>query len=144
MTQSLHGITLLVHDYDDAIAFFTRALRFELCEDTPLGGGKRWVRVAPAGGAPHGAGLVLAQATTQSQRDSIGRQGGDRVLLFLHTSDFAADHRHMLAHGVCFLEEPRHEVYGTVAVFEDLVGNRWDLLQPRGAADGRERSVPGA
>ena len=135
-------MTLLVHDYDEAIAFFTRALRFELCEDTPLGGGKRWVRVAPGGGS-HGAALVLAQAVTPSQRDAVGRQGGDRVLLFLHTSDFAADHRHMLAHGVRFLEEPRHEVYGTVAVFEDLVGNRWDLLEPRGASDARERPTQG-
>ncbi|MCZ4315956.1 VOC family protein [Comamonadaceae bacterium G21597-S1] len=142
MTQSLHGMTLLVHDYDDAIAFFTRALRFELCEDTPLGGGRRWVRVAPAGNA-HGASLVLAQAATPAQRDTVGRQGGDRVLLFLHTRDFAADHRHMRAHGVRFLEEPRHEAYGTVAVFEDLVGNRWDLLQPRGPTDAAEGPVAG-
>lgn len=130
MTQSLHGVALLVRDYDEAIAFFVGPLRFALLEDTPLGEGKRWVRVGP----PGGASLVLALASTPQQRDSVGRQAADRVWLFLHTDDFAADHAQMLAHGVRFLEAPRHEPYATVAVFLDLYGNKWDLLQPRGSA----------
>lgn len=127
MTLSITSTTLLVRDYDEAITFFTRALRFTLLEDTPLGDGKRWVLVGPGGSA--GASLLLARATTPEQERAIGRQAGDRVFLFLHSSDFAADHAHMVAHGVCFAEEPRHEAYGTVAVFEDLYGNRWDLIQ---------------
>ena len=125
--MSLALITLLVHDYDEAIAFFTQALRFALVEDTPLGDGKRWVMVAPAQGG--GASLLLAQAADAEQEAAVGRQAGGRVFLFLHTADFAADHAHMVAHGVQFLEQPRHEPYGTVAVFADLCGNKWDLLQ---------------
>ncbi|MEY8875403.1 MAG: VOC family protein [Leptothrix sp. (in: b-proteobacteria)] len=128
MPRHLAAVSLLVRDYDAAIAFFTQALRFELIEDTPLSDTKRWVVVAPTG--QPGAALLLAQAVGSEQIACIGRQAGGRVFLFLHTPDFAADHAHMQAHGVRFLEAPRHEPYGTVAVFEDLCGNPWDLLQP--------------
>lgn len=129
MPQAIALVTFLVHDYDEAIAFFTQALRFALVEDTPLGDGKRWVVVAPAQGG--GASLLLAQAANEEQEAAVGRQTGGRVFLFLHTADFAADYAHMVAHGVQFLEQPRHEPYGTVAVFADLYGNKWDLLQPK-------------
>lgn len=119
---------LLVADDDTAIAFFTQALRFSLVEDTDPGGGKRWVVVAPPGG--QGGALLLARAVNDRQRAPVGDQFGGRVGLFLHTDDFAAQHAHMLAHGVRFAEAPRREPCGTVAVFQDLVGNRWDLFQP--------------
>jgi hypothetical protein len=102
-----------------------------LVEDTPLGGGKRWVLVAPDGGRG-GTGLLLARATTEAQKARVGDQTGGRVALFLHTDDVRRDHAAMRASGVRFLEEPRRERYGMVAVFEDLYGNRWDLLQPGG------------
>jgi len=127
MTLKLAQLSLLVRDYDEALDFYVGKLGFMLVEDSDLGGGKRWVVVAPAGGGAH---LLLAKATgDQTQR--IGDQGGGRVWLFLHTNDFAADHARMSAAGVHFLEAPRHEAYGSVAVFEDLYGNRWDLLAPR-------------
>lgn len=124
---SLGAVTFLVHDYDEAIAFFVGALDFELCEDTPLGDGKRWVTVGPRGAATR---LLLGRAVDETQRAGVGRQGGGRVFLFLETDDFARDHARMLAHGVRFREAPRHEAYGVVAVFEDLYGNAWDLIQP--------------
>jgi catechol 2,3-dioxygenase-like lactoylglutathione lyase family enzyme len=127
---SLGAITFLVHDYDEAVAFFTGALRFELLEDSPQGEGKRWVTVAPRGAAA-GTKLLLARAANDGQREYVGKQGGGRVFLFLETDDFAGDHAHMLAHGVHFREQPRHEPYGTVAVFEDIYGNGWDLIQPK-------------
>ncbi len=127
MRQTIAHVALLVRDYDEAIAFFTRSLRFELVEDTDLGDGKRWVLVAPRGARE--TALLLARAATPEQQASIGRQGGGRVFLFLHTEDFHRDHAHMRSNGVRFLEEPRVEPYGTVAVFEDLYGNPWDLLQ---------------
>ncbi|MEV8341461.1 VOC family protein [Streptomyces niveus] len=120
-------VTLVVRDYDEAIAFYTGSLGFDLVEDTDRGDGSRWVVVRPPGG--EGA-LLLARAADDAQRASIGAQTGGRVGFFLHTDDFARDHARMLAAGVRFLEEPRHEPYGSVAVFEDLYGNRWDLLQP--------------
>ncbi|GAA0915227.1 VOC family protein [Luteibacter anthropi] len=126
--QSLGAIAFLVNDYDEAIAFFTQALGFSLVDDMPQGEGKRWVTVAPR--ASQGTRLLLARAVNDEQRAHVGRQGGGRVFLFLNTDDFAADHARMLAHGVRFREEPRHEPYGTVAVFEDLYGNAWDLIQP--------------
>jgi catechol 2,3-dioxygenase-like lactoylglutathione lyase family enzyme len=126
MTQTLAAAALLVPDYDEAIAFFTTVLRWTLVEDTPLSADKRWVRVAPAGGGT----LLLARAANEAQRAAIGQQSGGRVFMFLHTTAFDADHRHMRAHGVRFLEAPRHEPYGTVAVFLDPWGNRWDLIQP--------------
>jgi catechol 2,3-dioxygenase-like lactoylglutathione lyase family enzyme len=125
-------VSLLVADYDEAISFFTRALNFELCEDTPLGGAKRWVVVRPAGG---GCGLLLARADGPPQLARIGDQTGGRVFLFLETDDFERDHARMTAAGVRFVEPPRHEAYGTVAVFEDLCGNRWDLIQPSKSFD---------
>lgn len=122
---------LLVRDYDEAIDFYTRALGFELAEDTPRPDGSRWVVVRPPGAKE--AALLLARAKDDAQRSRIGDQTGGRVGFFLHTTDFAADHARMTAQGVRFLEEPRHEPYGSVAVFEDLYGNRWDLLQPASA-----------
>jgi catechol 2,3-dioxygenase-like lactoylglutathione lyase family enzyme len=133
MAQSLAAVTLLVRDYDEAIAFFCDALRFELLEDTPLAGGKRWVRVAPRGQAAGGTSLLLAQAAGTAQVACIGRQAGGRVALFLSTDDFDGDMAHMQAHGVRFLEAPRNEVYGRVVVFEDLHGQPWDLIQPAAA-----------
>lgn len=120
-------VSLLVHDYDEAVAFYTGALGFTLLEDADLGGGKRWVRVAPLGA---GAALLLAKASTPEQVSRVGDQAGGRVWLFLETDDFARDHARFSAAGVRFLEPPRHEIYGGVAVFEDLYGNRWDLIGP--------------
>lgn len=129
--QTIGALTLLVADYDEAIAFFTRGLGFTLLEDTQLDEpgkpDKRWVRVAPAGG--QGSALLLARAATPEQQAAIGRQGGGRVFLFLETDDFWRDYERMLAYGVHFCEQPRSEPYGTVVVFEDISGNRWDLLQ---------------
>lgn len=121
-------VTLVVRDYDEALSFYTGALGFELVEDTDRGDGSRWVVVRPRGSS--GSGLLLARAGSGEQGGRVGTQTGGRVGFFLHTEDFAGDHARMLAAGVRFLEEPRHEVYGSVAVFEDLYGNRWDLLQP--------------
>ncbi|MEI5525412.1 VOC family protein [Streptomyces brasiliscabiei] len=122
-------VTLVVDDYDEAIRFYTEALGFTLAEDEPRPGGGRWVVVEPGGGG-QGGGLLLARAGNEAQRARVGDQTGGRVGFFLHTDDFARDHTRMRAAGVRFLEEPRHEPYGSVAVFEDLYGNRWDLLQP--------------
>lgn len=127
MYQHLSLVSLVVADYDEAISFFTRALNFELCEDTPLGGGKRWVVVRPRGNL--GSGLLLARADGPAQTARIGDQTGGRVFLFLETDDFERDHARMIAAGVRFVEPPRREAYGMVAVFEDLCGNRWDLIQ---------------
>ncbi|MEO4044024.1 VOC family protein [Hoeflea sp. CAU 1731] len=126
--RAIAHVTFLVPNYDEGIAFFTEALGFDLVEDTPLGGGKRWVLVRPSGG--NGASLLVAEATDEAQRAAIGRQTGGRVGFFLHTDNFARDRRQMLDRGVEFLEEPRHEVYGTVAVFRDPFGNSWDLIEP--------------
>lgn len=124
-------VTLVVADYDEAIRFYTEALGFRLVEDAPRPDGSRWVVVEPGGEGPGGAGaLLLARAKGEEQRARVGDQTGGRVGFFLHTDDFARDHARMRAAGVTFLEEPRHEPYGTVAVFQDLYGNRWDLLQP--------------
>jgi len=122
-------VTFLVRDYDEAIRWFTAALRFRVLADTPLDGNKRWVLLAPPDGA--GARLLLAQAADAEQRAAIGRQAAGRVFLFLETDDFARDHAAMRAAGIRFREEPRHEAYGTVAVFEDLYGNLWDLIEPK-------------
>ncbi|GAA0918798.1 VOC family protein [Streptomyces thermoalcalitolerans] len=122
-------VTLVVDDYDEAIRHYTEALGFRLVEDTPRPDGSRWVVVAPDGNGA-GTALLLARARNGRQRARVGDQTGGRVGFFLYTGDFARDHARMRAAGVTFLEEPRHEPYGTVAVFEDLYGNRWDLLQP--------------
>ena len=127
MAQRIGAPALLVRDYDEAIAYYTRILGFDLIEDTPLEGGKRWVLVAPAGG--RGTALLLARAVGQAQVARVGDQTGGRVFLFLHTDDFRRDYHAMRERGVQFTEEPRHEPYGTVAVFTDLYGNRWDLLE---------------
>jgi catechol 2,3-dioxygenase-like lactoylglutathione lyase family enzyme len=124
--MKLGAVSLLVADYDTAIAWFTGALGFTLAQDEDLGGGKRWVRVSPPGG---GTGLILAKASSPQQIAAIGGQGGGRVWLFLHTAEFDRDHAAMTAAGVRFLEEPRREAYGSVAVFEDICGNRWDLIE---------------
>lgn len=123
-------VTLVVDDYDRAIAWYTEKLGFALLADTPLGAGKRWVLVAPSAGA--GARLLLAKADGARQAERVGDQTGGRVGFFLETDDFARDHAVFLARGVVFREQPRHESYATVAVFEDLYGNLWDLLQPKG------------
>lgn len=127
MPQRLALTALLVHDYDAAIDFYVGKVGFDLVEDTDMGGGKRWVVVRPPGSE---GGLLLAQAKGE-QAGTVGRQGGGRVWLFLETDDFGRDHARMTAAGVSFLEAPRHEAYGSVAVFEDLHGNRWDLIQRR-------------
>jgi catechol 2,3-dioxygenase-like lactoylglutathione lyase family enzyme len=127
MSQHLASVALLVRDYDEAKAWYTGVLGFTLVEDTDLGHGKRWVVVAPSGARE--TNLMLARAATPEQRARIGDQTGGRVFLFLHTDDFQRDYRALSARGVKFLEAPRQEAYGTVAVFEDLYGNRWDLLQ---------------
>lgn len=129
MTQTIATIALVVADYDDAIAFYRDRVGFSLVQDTELSEGKRWVILAPPGGA--GARLLLARAEGRDQEAVIGRQAGGRVMLFLETDDFDADHQRMRAAGVTFLEAPRHEPYGSVAVFADLYGNKWDLIQPR-------------
>ena len=127
--RRLGAISYLVRDYDEAIDGFVRVLGFALIEDTPLGGGKRWVLVAASEGAA--TPLLLARASGDEQIAQIGRQAGCRVFLFLETDDFARDHQRMSALGVQFREAPREEPYGTVAVFLDLYGNPWDLLQRR-------------
>ena len=133
MTQTLAQVTLVVREYDEAIAFFTEKLRFRLLEDSTLGDEKRWVVVAPDGSSS--PRLLLARASTPDEFRSIGNQTGGRVFLFLHTDDFWRDYQAMQSRGVNFLETPREEPYGTVAVFEDLYGNKWDLLMPSAASN---------
>jgi catechol 2,3-dioxygenase-like lactoylglutathione lyase family enzyme len=132
VTESLAFVTLVVRDYDEAIAYFTGVLGFRLVEDAPRPGGKRWIRVAPTGSP--GLGLLLARAAAPEQEHCVGRQTGGRVGFFLYTTDFHATHARLRERGVAFAEEPRTEAYGTVAVFSDLYGNRWDLIEP--ARDG--------
>jgi catechol 2,3-dioxygenase-like lactoylglutathione lyase family enzyme len=128
MSQSLAHIALVVRDYDEAIAWFTQRLGFTLVADTyQPEQDKRWVVVAPAG--PAGTSLLLARAATPEQAAFVGNQAGGRVFLFLATDDFARDHATMAANGVRFVREPKTEPYGTVAVFEDLYGNLWDLVE---------------
>ena len=127
MNQSLGYVAVVVRDYDEALAFFTGKLQFELIEDTVPSPTKRWVLVRPRGGS--GTCLLLAKAATPEQETRIGNQTGGRVSFFLHTDDFARDYEAMKSRGVRFAGEPRQESYGKVVVFEDLYGNRWDLLQ---------------
>lgn len=129
MPQYVAQFTLLVREYDEAVAFYTEKLGFQLLADTPLSPGKRWVIVAPVGAVS--AGLLLAKADNTQQQSQVGNQAGGRVLLFLNTDDFWRDYTRLVAAGVRFRETPREEVYATVAVFEDLYGNLWDLLQPK-------------
>jgi catechol 2,3-dioxygenase-like lactoylglutathione lyase family enzyme len=125
MAQQLSLVTVLVDDYDEAIAFYVGKLGFTLREDMPLTLDKRWVVVGPH---DQGAGLLLAKAASGRQIAAVGNQTGGRVFLFLETDDFKRDHAALVDRGVQFLEAPREEAYGTVAVFEDLYGNRWDLI----------------
>lgn len=128
MKQSIVHVALVVDDYDEAIAFYVGKLRFTLVEDTyQPEQDKRWVVVAPPGST--GTSLLLAKASNAGQKPFVGNQAGGRVFLFLNTDDFWRDYKHMQAEGVRFVREPVEQPYGTVAVFEDLYGNRWDLLQ---------------
>lgn len=137
MALSIATLAYLVRDYDEAIAFFTRKLGFQLLEDSPISPTKRWVRVGPSPSSKSnsksklvsGAALLLARAANARQRAQVGKQAGGRVWLFLQTSQFWADYRRMKAAGVEFTEEPRNEPYGWVVVFADLYGNRWDLVE---------------
>jgi catechol 2,3-dioxygenase-like lactoylglutathione lyase family enzyme len=127
MRQHIGYVTLLVRDYDEAISYFRERLGFAVTEDTDLGGGKRWVLVAPPGSVE--TRLVLAKAASADQLPRIGDQAGGRVFLFLHTDDFWRDYEAYRSRGVLFRDVPREEPYGIVAVFDDLYGNRWDLLE---------------
>jgi catechol 2,3-dioxygenase-like lactoylglutathione lyase family enzyme len=129
MKQRIALVAIVVADYDEAIAWYTQKLDFTLVEDTHLAPGKRWVVVKPCGDA--GTALLLAKAANEPQKQAIGRQTGGRVFLFLHTDDFQRDHTAYKRRGVAFVEGPRQEPYGTVAVFTDLCGNRWDLIEPK-------------
>jgi catechol 2,3-dioxygenase-like lactoylglutathione lyase family enzyme len=131
MKQHLAAIALVVRDYDEAIAFYVGRLGFELIEDTRLSDTKRWVLVAPPGSRE--TRLLLAKADSPEQKTRIGNQTGGRVFLFLHTDDFQRDYTLLRERGVRFLEEPRREAYGTVVVFVDLYGNKWDLIEPASA-----------
>ncbi len=128
MTQHLAAIALVVPDYDEAIDFYVGKLGFDLIEDTRLSETKRWVLVAPPGSRE--TRLLLAKADGPEQKTRIGNQTGGRVFLFLHTDDFARDYELMRSRGIRFLEQPRQESYGTVVVFVDPYGNKWDLIQP--------------
>lgn len=128
MPQRLSLVTVLIDDYDEAVAFYVGKLGFSLSEDTALPDGKRWIVVRPKGG---GTGLLLAKAASGRQIAAVGNQTGGRVFLFFETDDFARDHAAFAERGVRFLEAPRAEPYGMVAVFEDLYGNRWDLIEPK-------------
>ena len=127
MTQHFGALTLLVADYDEAIAWYQRALGFALIEDTDMGNGKRWILLSPPGARE--TRLLLAKARGDEQTARVGNQAGGRVLLLLYTDDFQRDWQRMSAEGVHFREAPRYEAYGTVAVFEDLYGNGWDLIE---------------
>lgn len=127
-------VSLVVRDYDEAIAWFSRCLGFELAEDVDMGGGKRWVVVSPPGGS--GTGLLLAKAVGERQEAAVGNQAGGRVGFFLKTDNFDGDYARMKEAGVHFREVPRDEPYGKVAVFEDVSGNPWDLIQPAPTATG--------
>ena len=127
-------VTFVAREYDEAIGFFVGKLDFDLVEDTDMGDGKRWVVVAPNSGSNSGlnssTSLLIARAITETEKASVGNQAGGRVAFFLNTDNFDRDYANWSARGVKFREQPRHEVYGTVAVFEDLYGAPWDLIQP--------------
>jgi catechol 2,3-dioxygenase-like lactoylglutathione lyase family enzyme len=128
MNQHIAHIALVVDNYDDAIEFYTKKLNFTLIEDTKLSETKRWVMVAPKGQGQ--CCLLLAQAATEEQKSRVGNQTGGRVFLFLYTDDFWRDYNNMLEQQIHFVRPPQKEPYGTVAVFEDLYGNLWDLIEP--------------
>ena len=138
MKQELSQIALVVNDYDEAVDFYTKKLHFTLIEDTILSKTKRWVVVAPPGST--GCRLLLAKAATDEQRSRVGDQTGGRVFLFLHTDDIHRDHRSMVNQGILFVREPTKESYGTVAVFKDIYGNLWDLIEPVDQLSGKSDS----
>jgi catechol 2,3-dioxygenase-like lactoylglutathione lyase family enzyme len=129
MNQRLAQIALVVNDYDEAIKFYTEKLNFLLLEDTVLSETKRWIVVKPNGDG--GCNILLAKAATEEQRSRIGNQSGGRVFLFMHTDDLKRDYKNLIANNVEFVRQPSEEVYGTVAVFKDLYGNLWDLIEPK-------------
>ena len=138
MKQSIVHVALVVRDYDEAIEFYTKRLRFTLVEDTfQPEQNKRWVVVSPPGSV--GTTLLLARASKPEQEAFIGNQSGGRVFLFLNTDDFWRDYQEMVSRGVKFVREPKQEAYGTVAVFEDLYGNLWDLLELKEETNGTGR-----
>jgi len=128
MNQRLAHIALVVHDYDEAIKFYTQKLHFDLIEDTMLSETKRWVIVKPKG--KNGCSLLLAKAANEEQRNRVGNQTGGRVFLFLHTDDFKRDYQNLLDNQIEIVRQPQKEVYGTVTVFKDLYGNLWDMIGP--------------
>ena len=128
MNRSIVHVTLMVNDYDEALQFYTQKLDFELLEDTQLNENKRWVIVSPKNS--NGFSLLLAKAVGKEQKLAVGNQTGGRVFLFLNTDNFWRDFDQMKTNGVQFIKPPRNEVYGTVAVFTDIYGNLWDLIQP--------------
>jgi catechol 2,3-dioxygenase-like lactoylglutathione lyase family enzyme len=129
MKQQIAHIALVVNDYDEAIRFYTQKLHFRLVEDTVMSETKRWVLVAPPGSD---TALLLAKAANDEQRSRVGNQTGGRVFLFLYTDNFDRDYKDMVAKGIVFVREPAKEPYGTVAVFKDLYGNLWDMIEPTG------------
>ena|ERR1700687_2351205 len=129
MAQRIAQFAVTVRDYDEALAFYVDKLGFDRLEDTDLGGGKRWVRVRPPGST--GAGILLARAVSERQNASVGNQTGGRVFVFLETDDFWRDYKRLAERGVPFVRPPSEEAFGTVAVFEDLYGNRFDLIEPK-------------
>lgn len=129
MKQSLAHIALLVHDYDEAIDYYTSILHFKLIQDIPMEEGKRWVLIGPSEGS--GSQILLARAVNVVQTQAVGHQSGGRVFLFLYTDDFYRDYDSMISKGVEFVRAPSSEAYGMVAVFKDLYGNLWDLIEPK-------------
>jgi len=127
--QKLANVTLVVDNYDKALKFYLEKLNFTLIEDTKLSETKRWVLISPPG--ENNTCLLLAEATNEEQKSRIGNQTGGRVFLFLHTNNFERDYNFMISNGVEFIEKPRYEEYGTVAVFSDLYGNLFDLIEPK-------------
>jgi catechol 2,3-dioxygenase-like lactoylglutathione lyase family enzyme len=130
MNQRLAHIAIVVNDYDEAIKFYTEKLHFDMVEDTRLSETKRWVLVRPKGG--DSCCLLLAKAANDEQRSRVGNQTGGRVFLFLHTDNFERDYQNLLDHQIDIVRQPQREEYGTVAVFKDLYGNLWDLIEPAG------------
>ncbi len=130
MQQHIAHVALMVNEYDEAIAFYTQKLHFVLIEDTKLDANKRWVIVSPSNGNPQNCNLLLAKATNKKQKSRVGNQTGGRVFLFLHTDNFQRDYQNLLDNNIKIVREPKTESYGTVAVFADLYGNLWDLIEP--------------
>jgi catechol 2,3-dioxygenase-like lactoylglutathione lyase family enzyme len=130
MKQKLAHVAIVVSDYDEAIKFYTEKLHFDLIEDTQLSETKRWVLVKPKGA--DSCCLLLAKAANEEQQSRVGNQTGGRVFLFLHTDDFERDYQDLLKNQIEIVRQPQHESYGTVAVFKDIYGNLWDLIEPTG------------